>query len=153
MTDLHQEIMDRAYAKWRDPDGEPIADLTKENWWDLLDDEEKVAVANGNFNYQVCNGGFSQWDDNRYATDEAIELIVETCESLKTYEGQKVINLIEKFVRIREDFAENDEEGDETAWNIYYEGTSELSDQFYDFNKKWLEQVDAKLVENREKGS
>lgn len=152
--DVHQALMDRAYAKWYGPDGKTTLPLSKEEWWDILDEPEKVAVANGNFNYQVCNGGFPQWDDNRYATDEAIELIVEMSESLKSYEGQKVIRLIEKFQVIRKEWKNNEDDysldgqGDEDEdWNIYFKAANELSDLFYGFNTEWLKQVDAKLAE------
>ena len=54
-----QPIMDRAYAGW--PNGS-----TYDDFLFTLDSVEKIVVLIGNLNYQVCNGGFFQWADNRY---------------------------------------------------------------------------------------
>lgn len=60
---IHQQLMDEAYTIW-----EKNADLwDKDMFFDHLTYVQKVAVALGNLNYQVGNGGFSQWGFNGYA--------------------------------------------------------------------------------------
>lgn len=54
-----QPIMDKAYAGW--PNGG-----TYDDFLFTLGGIEKIVVLIGNLNYQVCNGGFAQWADNRY---------------------------------------------------------------------------------------
>lgn len=61
--DLHQNLMDQAYAKWD-------ARTTNYNEFvDSLPKNERCAVLLGNMNYQVCNGGWIQWCDNGYCTE------------------------------------------------------------------------------------
>ena len=65
MSRDHQELMNTAYEKFHSPDIE-----WKERFRTTgLTNLEKVAVMLGNFNYQVCNGGFMQYADNGYASD------------------------------------------------------------------------------------
>lgn len=54
-----QPIMDRAYAGWP-------KDGTYDDFLFTLGGIEKIVVLIGNLNYQVRNGGFFQWADNRY---------------------------------------------------------------------------------------
>jgi hypothetical protein len=63
-----QEVMNQAYDRW---DQSKI--WTKEQFWASLSRVEKVSVYVGNLNYQVENGGFIQWHDNKYS-DCAAEL-------------------------------------------------------------------------------
>jgi len=59
----HQTLMNEAYKKWENND------IRREEFLLLLSPVEKIAVVLGNFNYQVCNGGFSQWNYNDYSCD------------------------------------------------------------------------------------
>ena len=59
----HQTLMNQAYKKWENND------IRREEFLLLLSPVEKLAVILGNFNYQVCNGGFSQWNYNDYSCD------------------------------------------------------------------------------------
>lgn len=59
-----QGLMDKAYAKWQkggDLEGKSDAEFVA-----ALDDMQELAVRVGNLNYQVENGGFSQWFSNSY---------------------------------------------------------------------------------------
>lgn len=73
MSDIHQFIMDRAYARWQEHDTtaqeeERWDDIwSQEEFWQQLYPIEKVAVYCGNLNYQVENGGWIQWIDNGLA--------------------------------------------------------------------------------------
>ena len=55
----HQAIMNQAYARW-------TTGWSKEQFWAQLNEREQVAVFVGNLNYQVENGGWSQWCFNAY---------------------------------------------------------------------------------------
>lgn len=59
----HQELMDKAYNRWAD--GE-FKSLSLKDFFEKLPVLEQTAVALGNLNYQVGNGGFYQWEDNGY---------------------------------------------------------------------------------------
>lgn len=61
--DLHQTLMDQAYAKWDDNT------TTYNDFIASLPKNERYAVLLGNMNYQVCNGGWIQWCDNGYCTE------------------------------------------------------------------------------------
>ena len=52
--------MDKSYNKFKN-------DWSKSQFYFNLKPLEKRAVALGNLNYQVGNGGFTQWIDNGYA--------------------------------------------------------------------------------------
>lgn len=59
---IHQQLMDSAYELCQ-----KHKNWDKDDFFDHLDYIQKVAVALGNLNYQVENGGFSQWGFNGYA--------------------------------------------------------------------------------------
>lgn len=109
----HQSIMNVAYAKWQAHDNkiretlkmmeesdvvyteEEKKVIAKEMWsmaeWlDTLSEIEKVAVAAGKFNQQVCNGGWGQWMFNGYMKDTT-EILVEFLPMLPQTEGVKVV--------------------------------------------------------------
>lgn len=58
----HQDLMDDAYKLWRTQFPEQGYDYFFNELTPLL----RKAVALGNLNYQVGNGGFFQWADNGY---------------------------------------------------------------------------------------
>ena len=66
--DRIQSLMDEVYGEWK-KDGN--RDKGK---WDILEgfsEAHQIAVVFGNFNYQVENGGISQWIYNGYFHDDA----------------------------------------------------------------------------------
>ena len=68
--------MDKAYKKFKD-------DWKMAQFYFYLKPLEKRAVALGNLNYQVGNGGFTQWIDNGYAEISMPTLIFITQEIQK----------------------------------------------------------------------
>lgn len=62
-----QAIMDAAYDKAKAAGWATIR--THADHLDLLDMIERRVVVIGWLNYQVCNGGFHQWADNRYGSE------------------------------------------------------------------------------------
>ena len=85
--DHTQSLMDTAYDKWRDSQ-EIDADGMRYSWSreEFLSQcsyLEKVAVCFGNMNYQVENGGWSQYVENHYASEETFDFLEETLEKFK----------------------------------------------------------------------
>jgi len=78
---IHQDYMDRAYADYEQKAGrrkvdralnnEPSLGSTHQNFLDALSEAERIAVVFGNLNYQIGNGGISQWIGNNYYADTA----------------------------------------------------------------------------------
>ena len=68
--DFHQALMDSAYNKWG-----KNKEWNKSQFFNHLDYLERIAVALGNLNYQVGNGGFIQWEDNSYKIEHASFLL------------------------------------------------------------------------------
>src|SRR6476620_5098870 len=61
-TTTLDSLMETAYARW-----EANEAWNTNEFWEQLSEAESVAVFVGNLNYQVCNGGFGQWDGNYYS--------------------------------------------------------------------------------------
>lgn len=152
-----QGLMDRAYSK-----------LEKENWSkaefirEHCSDLERKAVLLGNLNYQVENGGFGQWVDNRYGIfwEDTIEVL----RQIGTENAMKTINLINRFsqyINKNPDECEwlteiktnsviyYDEESDEwledeieeeinPGWDI----ACEISSEYYKFNQFLMDEIE-----------
>ncbi len=70
--DKIQTLMDEFYTEWQKEENKG------KSKWDVLDglsSAHQIAVVLGNFNYQVENGGISQWIYNGYFHDDADQLI------------------------------------------------------------------------------
>ncbi len=66
--DRIQSLMDEVYGEWQKEGNQ------NKGKWDILDgfsEAHQIAVVFGNFNYQVENGGISQWIYNGYFHDDA----------------------------------------------------------------------------------
>jgi hypothetical protein len=65
---IHQDMMDKAYELWND--SEESKKLSYSRFLDKVNKELGenyfYAVITGNMNYQVENGGWRQWESNRY---------------------------------------------------------------------------------------
>ena len=66
---MHQVMMDKAYELWND--SEESKKMSYERFLDKVNDELGenyfFAVITGNLNYQLENGGWIQWFDNKYS--------------------------------------------------------------------------------------
>ncbi len=130
----HQQLMDKAYDRYEK--------LSKEDFWDQLDAEERVAVAIGNMNYQIENGGFIQWFDNRYATKETIKFIKRVLNHINQKTCLQVIDLIKRFEAILPDLEEMAEDGEcEDAYTF----TECLDKDYYKINDAFMEEVEQAL--------
>lgn len=71
--DLQQSLMDEVYDKWR------TEECSKMDKLEVIDKyftpKHKIAVQLGNMNYQVNNGGWSQWHFNGF--DEDLEDLIQ----------------------------------------------------------------------------
>ena len=118
---IHQAIMDIAYALWQSKEGQ---NWTHKEMLEQVTDGygfiSRLAVQLGNLNYQVENGGWIQWYDNGYGSGTGgfgdvhdpsaplLKWLIYTLKHLSISEneiGQKIINLLSK-VRFKVDRAE-----------------------------------------------
>lgn len=76
--DHMQSLMDKAYETWRSSSPPSGKEWSMIQFWDLIPPDQRTAVVLGNLNYQVCNGGFTQWADNGYCA--ALPIIVRALE-------------------------------------------------------------------------
>ncbi len=138
MSDLHQEIMDRAYDRWK-----ADRSMSKQEFWDQLDAIERVAVFSGNMNYQVCNGGFSQWFFNGYAEPEVRAFLHRLFKSIDTPASQAVDVILTKVEEIEEDYPNL--EAAEWDWEELSELLNVLDRAFYAVNDQLLVDVEKHL--------
>ena len=140
-----QGLMDKAYARWQD-----AKDWTQEDFTNQLDADEKLAVVFGNMNYQVENGGFSQWRDNRYGTPEIVGYVRR---QLAQMEGDKIPEMRKLIVRVKKVFDTFPLDWMEDDWTLYPLALDPLDKEFYAINDAVMAAVEAKLAalpENRE---
>jgi len=128
-----QALMNTAYEFWQAQKG-----MSKQQFWNSLDHKPRAAVAIGNLNYQVCNGGFSQWHYNGYS--EAFGTIDYVCRQVGTPNSLAVLKLVEEAMT---DLQEYDESEDNDEVN---DGLDGLDSRFYAINEAFLEDVEAWLV-------
>ena len=144
-TNRTQELMDQAYDRW----GEDNT-MSKEDFWATLSPREKVAVFCGNLNGQVGNGGFGQWDCNRYS-DCAVELSGILRRLGPT--GRKAAAIVEEAMRRIEDAKEANESQDRCARDDEDDGyeedeeahLSDLDDKYWEMSDALLEELEAFL--------
>ena len=83
------------YDKWQKND---IADQripwSKEEFLQNITLAEYVAVIFGNMNYQVGNGGWSQWMYNKYGTPQTKKDIIYYCNQIGSQNALKVIPMV-----------------------------------------------------------
>lgn len=73
----------------------------------IMPSKVNAAVVLGNFNYQVCNGGFLQWDDNGYSSNIThLKRLFEGATKIGIENADKVLDLIERFEKIKEEARE-----------------------------------------------
>lgn len=141
--DMHQSLMNSAYERWKVSDK-----MSKEEFHDTLTPVERFAVHTGNFNYQVCNGGFMQWWDNRYGTPDTVEFLLRACERMNTETSKKVSVLLQKYKRVMSNYEPNAsarDYPDEDQWEEISAGLDGLDTAFYDINDQFLVDCEAHL--------
>lgn len=136
MTDYNnlQTLMNTAYAKF-------TKGRNREEWFEELDYKERCAVAIGNLNYQVENGGFAQWADNGYAALNGAFAV----RFMRKHGEDQMADLVVQAMDVLQDVI-ND------CGTIFSEEPGEdaleaLDSEFYATNAAWLVRVDAILGE------
>ncbi len=127
--------MESSYSKWREHN-----DWYYEDFISSLDPIARKCVLLGNFNYQVENGGFSQWVDNGYGL--YYKEVQKILKEIGTNESILVSNMIDsfsKYINTRKKAS-----GYDNYWTIDDVGMdicSELDDKYYEVNKKLLDDI------------
>lgn len=136
---FHQKLMDQAYARWQADQS-----VSQAKFWQTLNEEERFAVWTGNLNYQVCNGGFSQWWGNDYAQPEVVSYLIEQCAALGTPAASAVADLVRRFKLITGGLQESEISGD--AWERIGNRMGDLDSAFYEVNDQFMLDAEAHLV-------
>lgn len=134
----HQELMTAAYDRYQ-------RDWSKAEFEAQLSAAERPAVLIGNFNYQVENGGFSQWLGNGYATRENVRLIRVYLSEIPGSEAHAVDVLLDQFWDFCEARGWDDARWSDNAWDALE--SLKLDDQYYAMNNTFMEKVNEWLVE------
>lgn len=150
----HQEIMDKAYKRWQE--SKP-PQWSKQEFWDQLDAQERFAIHIGNMNYQVQNGGFSQWHTNDYGVPEVVGYLLRVLPKINTAAALKVVELLKQYRDAVDLFDESDKEnsyGDpiENAYEDFYDNLSPLDTEYYVVNEQFMADVQRSLDTGSWKG-
>lgn len=162
MTEKHslwQSVMTGAYSRWEDE-----GDLHTKDYDEFIAELDELAakcVVLGNLNYQVENGGFTQWHDNGYSSqrdflvDVLDEVEGEATEAIKclVQDAQETLNYYEEikdeFAHLASsahgslyDFSRNGE-FDEMIDTKLREELERLDNRFYEFNEQFQDEVEA----------
>lgn len=142
--DLHQKLMNEAYEMWQANE-----EWTQEEYIDNLDRAHRIAVVTGNFNYQVCNGGFMQWHDNQYS--KQFGFLSEILDEMDTAASLRALRLAEKaLVKLkRHDAYKGD--NDDASWDRLRNALDPLDSNYYDIDKQFLADVETFLQQEAAK--
>lgn len=162
---LWQELMDKAYDRWGK--GGDLKDLEYLDFLDELEPLQRKAVVLGNLNYQVQNGGFSQWIGNRYWRTH--RYLRRTLEQMPGPAAKAVLELIDplltKLTLVRVDprqFSQMDQ-ADEDRLMVWLHGPmdefgledeeqgQQLDDKYYKLDDAFMDEVEAFLKAEKEK--
>jgi hypothetical protein len=122
--------MDAAYDKWNNQ----WKGVNYEEFVNRLDYAERLAVLTGNLNYQVENGGWVQWFDNRYGKEAPLlrQTLLPYCER---FESVAAVARIMDTAVIRNKRDEEEENFDD------------LDTEYYDIGDTFLKDVEVILSE------
>ncbi len=158
MTDRIQTAMNKAYDRWQKhqvtttgtmPEDTQSSTWSKQMFWDHLDADERFAVFIGNFNYQVENGGFTQWLSNGYAEDEIVSFLHRACDRIATPLAKQVQDLLGEFVLLKGDY-DSGRYDDEAGVDERYSEFSALDTRYYAINEQFM--IDAEAYAAKEWG-
>jgi transcription antitermination factor NusG len=152
-----QDHMNEAYDLWKDSENKDIA--TYEDMVTKTSRLHQIAVLLGTLNYQVCNGGFSQWVENGYAIQ--INHVIDALTEVGTPLALQVIEMISPLILYVDVTAENKgmignywlDEGYEwvSEWveeEVYDEATDEyVRDGYYEDVQEFVESEGRILAE------
>ena len=112
----HQSLMNEVYAILQSKDNL----LSRIEVAEKLGPIHKLAVCLGNFNYQVGNGGVSQWVFNSYAEEDALYILKVMQTYILTFDNNDLPQYIETAKSIVKLLEELTDEVDPTreSWNV-----------------------------------
>lgn len=132
-----------------------MTEVSTSKWDELLQSaeekklttRERQAQVLAHLNYQVQNGGFSQWVDNGYASEEgrAVLKILRGSSNPSMRLVSKMVTDVMQFVikkpskGIMGDYLKN---GSDSGSTRFYEFCEPLSDQFYEINEEFMMAVE-----------
>ena len=148
MSDMHQVLMNAAYDRWQKHD-----DWSYEHMLAHCSAHERMAVLLGNFNYQIGNGGWSQWVDNGYATSagevatcleligtEAAKTALEFLRRLEPHLGDAKVS--KGFVGDGDYWAyEEEEDGDGRFGHEGYEVAESMCSPYYEISGQLMADI------------
>jgi hypothetical protein len=132
-------IMEGAYDRWQ------ANNWSQQEFWDQLDAAERFTVFIGNMNYQVENGGFIQWWDNYYATEENVRYILRACDRIGTEASQNVSFILSKVLQILSPYDPRHPSMDEETFEEIYEHLSALDTIYYQIHERFLRDCEVYL--------
>lgn len=135
-TPIMQSLMDAAYDRW-----EANEAWSQDRFWLDLSFPESVAVFVGNLNYQVTNGGFSQWDFNGYSDGKSQLLGV--LSEIGTDTAGEVARMINRVMKAS---AAQPDEGGWSAQSPRDRIAEKVDDEFYAINEQLLADTEAYLL-------
>ena len=129
MQKLHDKLMKKAYDTWQKNNWSPSEFI--EN----IDSPEKFAVILGNLNYQVENGGFSQWKFNGYSKNHIffIRMLLDDTNWGVTSEHPQLREGLELAIKAERIQIEDNSEDyvDDEQLELNYNRLDKLDDKYY----------------------
>lgn len=122
---VHQRLMNEAYDRWNSP---PLQGKSYQDFLMKLTPIHRDAVVLGNLNYQVENGGFSQWLGNGYG--ETMGFLRSAVDKMMTQTAKEVYSLARKAIQFDPD-------------SVCGEDTDDLDKAFYKINAQFLQDCEA----------
>jgi hypothetical protein len=147
---VFQGLMDTAYDRYKASEPET---WTKDAILLQSVGDEVFAIALGNFNYQVENGGIMQWIGNEYATDLAVSALKVALLMIGTESAKQTSEIIEEAIKIglKEPFSGSwDADDDDTEWAQWRDALGKLDSRYYDINDQLIDDVEAFFSKRRE---
>lgn len=133
--------MDNAYDTWN-------SNISRDQFLNNLTYYEKVAVIFGNLNYQVENGGFSQWYENDYYDDyEFLYAFINKSNYKNKYEFLNLLDNVNYVITAIKNLDSSNDWYDEDKQTRLK--TLDMYDkEYYNLQNSWKEFFQNYLIEN-----
>ncbi len=154
-----QRLMDLGYREWQTPENRKWCYREMVEWaGETYGEMVKLFILLGAANYQICNGGFSQYFDNGYASgeegcfrrhDEDLPLHREMLNLFGKYGlhqselGSEIYAVLAAFRIVLNDDTECEEEDDDCRHGDVgnTDELDALDARYYTVNEKWVKQL------------
>lgn len=88
--DTFYRHVDEAYDRWN-----VHSEWSKTKFWNQLSEVERICVFANSLEYQVLNGGFRQWIENRYCTKMSMAVLKDLCREIGSPISLEVLDMLE----------------------------------------------------------